>query len=103
MTRTILCFLGALSACALVITGLYFWQRADDWALDWGAGRPDLAAWSVRSAGIGLIAAAQAIFIPAVVWALYRRGRADSVVAISATGLFVLTCAAAVAFNFAGR
>jgi hypothetical protein len=103
MIRGILSFLGALAACALVITGLYFWHGADDWALDWGATRPDLAAWSVRCAGIGMIAAAQAIFIPTAVWSFYRRGKADSVLAISATGLFVLTCAAAVAFNFAGR
>lgn len=103
MIRTILSILGALAACALVITGLYFWQRADDWALDWGATRPDLAAWSVRCAGIGMIAAAEAIFIPSAVWSAYRRGNADSAMAVCATGLFILTCAAAVAFNFAGR
>jgi hypothetical protein len=103
MIRAILSILGAVAACVLVITGLYFWQRADDWSLDWAASRPDLAAWAVRTAGIGMIAAAQAIFIPAVVWSFYRRGRADSVMVIGATGLFVLTCAAAVAFNFAGR
>ena len=103
MSRTILSVLGALAACALVIIGLCFWQRADDWVLDWGASRPDLAAWAVRSAGIGMIAAAQAIFIPSVLWSFWRRGRADSVFAMGATGLFVLTCAAAVAFNFAGR
>lgn len=103
MARAILSILGAMAACALVIAGLYLWQRADDWALDWSASRPDLAAWAVRSAGIGAIAAAQAIFIPAVVWSFYRRRRGDSILAYSATGLFVLTCAAAVAFNFAGR
>jgi hypothetical protein len=53
MIRAILSILGALVACALVVTGLYFWQRADDWALDWAASRPDLAAWAIRSAGVG--------------------------------------------------
>jgi hypothetical protein len=103
MIRTILSILGALGACALVIAGLYVWQRADDWALDWGASRPDLAAWAARSAGLGMIAAAQAIFIPAVLWNVYRRGQVDSLMAIGATAMFILTCAATVAFNFAGR
>jgi hypothetical protein len=103
MIRTILSILGALAACALVIAGLYFWQRADEWAVDWGASRPDLAAWAARSAGIGMIAAAQAIFIPVVLWNAFRRGQADSFMAIGAMAIFLLMCAATVAFNFVGR
>jgi len=103
MIRTTLSLLGTVVACGLMIGGLFMWQRADDWALDWGASNADLSAWSVRIAGIGAIAAAQAIFIPTVVWNVYRRGKADSALAIASASVFILTCAAAVAFNFAGR
>jgi len=36
-------------------------------------------------------------------WNVYRRGQVDSLMAIGATAIFILTCAATVAFNFAGR
>ena len=94
---------GTAVACAMVIAGLWGWQGSADWAIDWGAGNPEMATWAVRSGAIALIAAAQAILIGFVAGQVYRRAKADTILAITAGAVCLAAAASAVACGIVGR
>ena len=81
MRQLILVLPATVIAAAMVFAGLWAWQGAGDWVLDWGLSRPEVAVWAVRSAGVGAIAAAQVILLALVCTRLYGRGPLDSALA----------------------
>ena len=103
--RSVLTIISAgLVAAALVVLGLWVWQSAGDIAIEyWGAGRPEMATWSVRSAAVGMIAAAQTIATVFVAGRLFRRGAFDVVVTLSAGLIVALAMVGALACGTAAR
>jgi hypothetical protein len=90
-------------AAVLVIAGLWAWNAAGDWVLDWNVTRPEVAVWAVRSAAVGAIAAAQVVLLALVGARVYGRGRVDSAMAFTAGAVCAVACVSAVAFGLAGR
>lgn len=91
-------------AAGLVVLGLWAWQSAGDIAIEyWGAGRPEMATLSVRSAAVGVIAAAQVIAAVFVAGRLFRRGTFDLVVTLSAGLVVALAMIGALACGTAAR
>ena len=90
-------------AGVMVFAGLWAWQGAGEWILDWNVTRPEVAVWAVRSGAVGVIAAAQVILLAVVGARLYGRGRMDSAMAFTAGAVCAVACVSAVAFGLAGR
>jgi len=103
MRRALIGMATTVAAVLLVMAGLWAWQGAADWVLDWGADRPQVAAWALRSAGIAAVAAAQMILLTGVVTRFYRRGKFDTVVASASAFVFALALAGAIVCGFTGR
>jgi hypothetical protein len=103
MRQVILVLPAAIIAGVMVFAGLWAWQGAGDWVLDWNVGRPDVAVWAVRSAAIGIMAAAQVILLAFVGTRLYGRGPADSALVFTAGAVCALACVSALACGLAGR
>jgi len=92
-----------LIAGLMVFAGLWAWQGAGDWVLDWNVTRPEVSVWAVRSGAVGVIAAAQVILLAVVGARLYGGGRIDSAMAFTAGAVSAAACVSAVAFGLAGR
>ena len=92
-----------LVAGAMVFAGLWAWNGAGDWVLDWNVTRPEVAVWAVRSAAVGAIAAAQLVLLVLVGARLYGKGKFDSAMALTAGVVCAVACVSAVAFGLAGR
>jgi hypothetical protein len=103
MRQVILVLPASIVAGVLVVAGLWAWNGAADWVLDWGVGRPDIAVWAVRSAAIAVIAAAQVILLSLVGAKLYGRGAADSAIAFSVGAICAMASLSAAACAFYGR
>jgi len=103
MRHVMLVVPAALVAAALVVAGMWAWQGAGDWVLDWNVGRPDVAVWAVRSASVAAIAAAQVILLALVCARLYGRGAFDSALAYTAGAACALACVSALACGLAAR
>lgn len=86
---------------ALVIGGLWLWQRAGFLASD--TGRPDVAGWAIRSGAVAAVAAAQALLSFFVISALFRRDVFTSAVRFAAGLVGGAAIVSAVALGFAGR
>ena len=96
--------LAAAVGGALVVAGLWAWQGAPDMALDWGAGRPEVATWAIRSAAVAVIAAAQVVLLALVAGRIFqRRGTFDTVLTFTAVAVVALASVSAVACGLAGR
>src|SRR5690349_13273140 len=94
----------ALFAAGLVVFGLWAWQSAPDIAIEsWGAARPEVAAWAVRSGAVAAVAAAQAILMSLVAGRVYRRGAFDAIIGLAAGAIFAIALVSAVACGLAGR
>lgn len=94
----------AVFAAGLIVVALWAWQSASDIAIEyWGAGRPEVAAWSVRSAAVSVIAAAQAIAVAFVAGRVFRRGAFDTALVFTAGALFAVGLVSALACGVAGR
>ena len=91
-----------LVAIALVVAALWGWQMAPDLALDWGAARPELGAWAVRSAAVAAFAGGQVVLLIFVAGKIYRRGAFDAVIGLTAAVVFALAAVSAVACGLAG-
>jgi hypothetical protein len=92
-----------LIAAVMVFAGLWAWNAAADWVLDFNVSRPEVAVWAVRSAAVGAIAAAQVVLLALVGARLYGRGKVDSAMAFTAGAVCAVACVSAVAFGLAGR
>lgn len=92
-----------VAAMVLVAAGLSAWQGATDWVLDWGADRPQVAAWAVRSAGVAAVTAAQLLLMTGVVTRFYRRGKFDTVMTSATAIVFALALAGAIVCGLTGR
>jgi hypothetical protein len=101
--KPIALFLVSVLSAAAVVAGLWAWQQAPDLVLDWGAGRPEVAQWAVRSAAVAAIAGAQIILMSWLIGRIYRRGTFDSVMTFAATAVLALAAVSAIACGFAGR
>lgn len=93
----------SLLSTTAVAAGLWAWQQSQDFVLDWGFGRPNVAEWAVRSAAVAVISAAQVVLIILVAGRVYRRGTVDSVLALTAGVVCALASVSAIACGFAGR
>ena len=90
-------------AIAMIVTGFWIVQQAQDVAWDWGSSRPEVTMWAIRSGGIAAIALAQAILVVAVTSRVYRRGTLDSLLGLTSIAVFALACVSAIACGLAGR
>ena len=103
MVRMTTMVCGVVAGVALVVAGLWACQEGRDLALDWGATRPDVAAWAIRSAAIAAIALAQVLFITCVTARIFRRRVFDDVLGFAGGVVFALATVTAVACEVAGR
>ena len=101
--RAAIMMVGGVGAVALVVAGLWAWEGARDMVLDWGAGRPEVAAWAVRSAGIAAVAAGQVLLVALVVSRAFRRRALDDVLGLVGGLVFALAAVTAIACGLAGR
>lgn len=92
-----------LMAAAMLVAGLWAWNEAREWVLDWGASRHEVAQWAVRSAAITGIAAAEVALLWGVAGRIYRRGTFDAVIGFTAGAIAALASVGAIACGLAGR
>ena len=90
-------------AAVMVFAGLWAWNAAGEWVLDWKVTRPEVAVWAIRSGAVGAIAAAQVILLALVAVRIYGKGRIDAAFALTAGAVCAVACVSAVAFGLAGR
>ena len=96
--------MAAALAAGLIVVGLWAWQSASDIAIEyWGAARPEVAAWSVRSAAVAVIAGAQAIAVVFVAGRVFRRGAFDTALTFTAVAFVAVGLVSALACGVAGR
>ena len=102
--RMLTIVMGGFTGIALVVAGLWGWQEARDMVLDWGAGRPEVAAWAVRSAAVAAIAFAQVVLVTAVAGRVFRRrGMIDDIMRLTAGLVCALAVVTAIACGLAGK
>ena len=94
---------GAVVTVALMIVALYGWRHAAAIAGDWGASRPYVAAWGVRSGAIALAAGAQVVLLTLVVGRLFPRQLVDEVLRLAAGLVGTVALVSAIALGLAGR
>jgi hypothetical protein len=91
---------GAVSV-ALVAGAMWAWQRApflwDD------ATRPEVAAWAIRSAAGGAIAAAQVLLLGSVVGGLFHKRMLDQILRVTACIVLAVCLVSAAALGLAAR
>ena len=92
---------GTIAAIVLMVSALWAWQAGPHLAFD--ADRPDVALWAVRSAAVAAGALAQGLAVVLVLGNLYRRGRLDAAVGMTAAAVFAVALVSAVALGLAGR
>lgn len=92
---------GTIAAIVLIVAALWAWQAGPHLALD--ADRPDVALWAVRSAAVAAGALAQGLAVALVLGNLYRRGRLDAAIGVTAAVVFAVSLVSAVALGLAGR
>ena len=104
MRSIMITMMAAFAAAALVVVGLWAWQSAGDISIEYlGAGRPEVAAWAVRSAAVAIIAAAQAIIAALVAGRVFRRGAFDTTITVSAVAMVAVGLVGALACGLAAR
>jgi len=90
-------------ACGLIVLGLWTWEGASDLALDWGASRPQVAAWAMRSAAVAALAGGQVLLLVLVAGRVYRRGLFDVAMTFTASVVFAIALVSAAACALAAR
>ncbi len=101
MVRQISIGAGTATAIALMVSALWAWQMGPHLAFD--ADQPDVTLWAVRSAAVAAAALAQAVMLVLVLGNLYRRGRLDVALGVTAAAVFTIALVSAVALGLAGR
>jgi hypothetical protein len=95
--------MGAFWTLALVLIGLWGWQRAESVVTLMGWEKRMIGAWSVRCMAAGLVAAGQAVLLALVVERVYRPDNLCRVARLSALFVFMVCTVSAIALCFAGR
>jgi len=103
MRKVILVLPAIVIAGVMVFAALWAWQGAPDWVATWTVSRPELTVWAVRSAAIGIAAAAQAILLAPVGATIFGRGPVDSAMTFTAATICAVALVSAVACGLAGR
>ena len=87
-----LAVLAAGLGVALVVTGIWLFNRAEVLAVQWAPREAEMSriGWALRSGSVGVIAAGQVLFALLVVPGLFRRGALEQVWAVSAGVVLVL-------------
>lgn len=92
---------GTIATIILMVAALWAWQAGPHLTFD--ADRPDVALWAVRSAAVAAAALAQGLAVALVLGNLYRRGRLDAALGLTAAAVFAIALVSAVALGLAGR
>lgn len=103
MNRSIVVTMGAFWTLALIMLGLWGWQRAETVVALLGWEKRMIGAWSVRCMAAGLVAAAQAVLLAMVVERVYRPDTVCRAARLSALFVFMVCTVSAIALCLAGR
>ena len=103
MPKTLSIILGSGWSIALLVLGLWTWQRTPILADYMNAGRPHLMFFAVRSTAVSLLAAGESIVILFVIGNVWNRDRLTSAIGLSAVALFILGAAGGLILGAAGR
>jgi hypothetical protein len=101
MTHKLTTILGSLAALSMVVAGLWSWNDASNLAAQ--TTRPDVTLWALRSAGVCLGAAAQAMILTFIVSRIYRRDLFVDVLRLFAGVIAAVALVSAIALGLAGR
>lgn len=92
---------GTVATVGLMIVALWGWQHAEGLVEEWT--RPDVAANAVRCAAVALGAGAQVVLFGCVVGRVYKAGRLDTIVGLTAAGVCTVAIVSAVTLALVGR
>ena len=101
MARRLTTILGGFAALSMVVAAMWAWNDAR--RLAEGSARPDVTLWALRSAGVTLAAAGQAMLLTFVVSRIYRRDLFSDVLRVFAGLIAAVALICAIALGLAGR
>ena len=103
MLRKILILLGGASGVGLLVAALWAFWNDENLAALFKAQNSAVAAQAVRCAAMSVAALGEMLLVLLVIGNVWRRDLLTNVLALSATAIFLLSTAGAVALAVAGR